>query len=356
MDDALPLGGARLDWGLLASWDLQAGGEAPADLVRMWQVAEESLGLAVHPIERFELAGTLNTHPGHLRSDEAKRSFPAIFALAAAGRTAPEPLRTRSIDVARSALRAWAEVYRPTGNPIDEWFFVPVLQAVDLVAGTAPADGDGALRRWAGAFASSGDGFYRGKPARNPSRVNNWMARRLLVRAVATTVNGDRRARAEMAPMLERFVEGNYVAGPSGVTDGRTYDFVQRDALHYHIAAVEPLVEVALHAPDLVVARVRAAVLSGLEFLRPFFEGERTHVEFVHTSVSFDVTRRDDGNPVFRNAPWEPARGRVVLRLARAVFPEIRPWTEDIVDHRYDPRTKLLAAIHGEPRCQSGWT
>jgi hypothetical protein len=24
-------------------------------------------------------------------------------------------------------------------------------------------------------------------------------------------------------------------------------------------------------------------------------------------------------------------------------------WTEDIVDHRYDPRTKLLAASYGEP-------
>jgi hypothetical protein len=37
-----------------------------------------------------------------------------------------------------------------------------------------------------------------------------------------------------------------------------------------------------------------------------------------------------------------------VLRPAKPVFPEIRPWTEDIVDARYDPRTKLLAAIYGE--------
>lgn len=39
-----------------------------------------------------------------------------------------------------------------------------------------------------------------------------------------------------------------------------------------------------------------------------------------------------------------------MLRLARPVFPEIRPWTEDIVDARYDPPTKLLAAIYGEPQ------
>jgi hypothetical protein len=54
-------------------------------------------------------------------------------------------------------------------------------------------------------------------------------------------------------------------------------------------------------------------------------------------------------HPVFQG-PWDPDHGRLVLRLARPVFPEIRPWTEDIVDARYDPRTKLLAAIYGEPQ------
>jgi len=37
------------------------------------------------------------------------------------------------------------------------------------------------------------------------------------------------------------------------------------------------------------------------------------------------------------------------------VFPEIRPWTEDIVDTSYDPRTKLPAAIYGKPRRRTQW-
>jgi hypothetical protein len=44
-----------------------------------------------------------------------------------------------------------------------------------------------------------------------------------------------------------------------------------------------------------------------------------------------------------------------MLRLARPAFPEVRPWTEDIVDARYDPRTKLLAAIYGEPQRRAQW-
>jgi hypothetical protein len=61
------------------------------------------------------------------RLEWAKRPFGPIFALAVASRTAPEPLRTLSLGTAAAALRAWAGVYRPTGNPIDEWFFLPLM-------------------------------------------------------------------------------------------------------------------------------------------------------------------------------------------------------------------------------------
>ncbi|HTZ24464.1 MAG TPA: hypothetical protein VMC83_10765 [Streptosporangiaceae bacterium] len=345
----------RLDWGLLAGYDPDRGGRVPPDLARMWQVAGESLNLVPRPIERFELAGTLNGHPGHVRSGRAKQNFPAIFALAVAGYRAREPLRTHSRDTAASALLSWAEVYRPTGNPVDEWFFVPLLQAADLVAWSLPPGGHKTLRDWAQAFATSGDRFYDRKAPGNSARANNWMARRLLIRTVACTVAGDAAGRAAIRGMLRDFVASNFVAGPSGERDGRTVDFLQRDALHYHIAAVQPLVEVTLYAPDVIDQAIRAAVLSGLEFLRPYFLGQAEHVEFARTSVAFDRERRDDGNPAFRNAPWQPAGARVLLRLARAAFPQVRAWTEDIVGPAYDPRTKLLAAVHGEPQRRDGW-
>jgi hypothetical protein len=348
-------GGPRLNWALLAAFDADRVARIPRDLARVFQVAGESLNLVARPIERFELVGTLNRHPGHVRSDRAKQNFPGIFALAVAAHCAREPLRTYSRATAASALLSWAEVYRPTGNPIDEWFFMPLLQAVDLVAWSLPPGERATLLGWAGAFATSGDRFYERKAERNSARSNNWMARRLLIRSVAATVAGQGAARAAMPGLLRDFVARNYVSGPSGERDGRTFDFIQRDALHYHMAAVQPLVEVTLYAPDLVDHVVRAALRSGLEFIRPYFLGQKEHIEFARTSVPFDRERRDDGNPVFRNAPWDPARGRVLLRLARAVFPEIRGWTEQIVDQRYDPRTKLLAAIYGEPQRQAGW-
>lgn len=61
-------GELRLDWGLLPAFDLIHAAQIPSDLARTWQLAAESLGLVVQPVERFELAGTLNDHPGHIRS------------------------------------------------------------------------------------------------------------------------------------------------------------------------------------------------------------------------------------------------------------------------------------------------
>ncbi len=138
------------------------------------------------PIERFELAGTLNGHPGHVRSDRAKQNFPAIFSVAVTGYRARDPLRSYSRATADSALLSWAGVYRPTGNPIDEWFFVPLLQAVDLLAWSLPRGEQAALRDWVQAFVTTGDRFYAGKAAGNSARANNWMARRLPVVTTGT--------------------------------------------------------------------------------------------------------------------------------------------------------------------------
>jgi hypothetical protein len=77
-------GEPRLEWGRLAAFDLTRAAHMPADLVS--RLAGRT-GVA-RPGGGFELAGTINAHPGHVRSDEAKRPFGAIFALAVASRTA----------------------------------------------------------------------------------------------------------------------------------------------------------------------------------------------------------------------------------------------------------------------------
>jgi len=183
-------GEPSLEWGRLAAFDLAHTARMPDDLVRVWQVAQESLGLKASPIERFGLVGKLQQDPGRIRTNDARKPFGAIFALAVASGTAAEPLRSASRRTATATLLAWARTYRPTGNPIDEWFFVPLLQAADLITpDIAPAERS-VLLPWVTQFAISADAFFAAKGDRNPARANNWMARSLLIRTVAATVAG----------------------------------------------------------------------------------------------------------------------------------------------------------------------
>jgi hypothetical protein len=57
--------GPFLNWGLLSEFDPDGAARVPPDLARILQVAGDSLSLQVRPIDRFELAGTFNEHPGH---------------------------------------------------------------------------------------------------------------------------------------------------------------------------------------------------------------------------------------------------------------------------------------------------
>jgi hypothetical protein len=84
-----------------------------------------------------------------------------------------------------------------------------VLQAADLIAAELDGKDRRTLLNWAGEFATAGDRFYAARSYLNTSRINNWMARRLLIRAVAVTVSGLTSLRAELPDQLTEFAARN---------------------------------------------------------------------------------------------------------------------------------------------------
>ena len=105
------------------------------------------------------------------------------------------------------------------------------------------------------------------------------------------------------------------------------YDFRQRDALHYHVYNLEAFVFAATFTPDVLEQTGRKAINDALDFLRPYFTGQKIHLEFVCSTVPFDRERANAGIEEYRTNPWKPERARKLLRDARPVFPEIKPWT-----------------------------
>lgn len=340
---------SHLNWGVLLLPSASSG-PAASDLAHVQQVAQRSLDMTAEPVAELHLQGTLNRDPAHQASDRAKESFPAIFDLAVCARTAQEPLRAECLTKASSELTAWAHTYRATGNPINEEFMVPLFQAVDLIAPQLQPDQAKQLIDWVRTFADKGDEYYAPMSKGNSARINNWNAARLLIRAMAAFICDDPHMQTSTRALLDEFVEGNFVRGTDGVQDGETYDFIQRDALDYHVVDMLSLVQIALYTPSLIDDKTRIMIDRGLEFVRPYYVGEKQHIEFLHTTNSFDVERKekDINNPAFQNKPWSPSAGRLLFRLARPVFPNVRSWTTNVVDEHYDERVNLLAAIYGD--------
>ncbi|WP_188967836.1 hypothetical protein [Neoroseomonas lacus] len=333
---------SRLAWGPL----LQAASPHPLPPIVEEAIAAggAALGQEILPASQLRLAGTLNSDPAHRAAGRVKATFPTLLNLALAARLGPDDVRGPAFAKVSRILLAWSGAYRPSGNPIDERFFLLLFLAADLVLPVMPGTARLVLRSWLRDFVAAGDRFYARRPANDLARQNNWMAARLLVRALAGTIAGNDTTQMQTRRLLFTFGQVNFERDADGRLDGRTFDFRQRDALTYHVVDLDFLLKILSFVPGVVDAELRAHIRRGLLFCKPYVLGEKEHIEFLRTTVSFDVKRReqDPSNTDFQNRPWQPARAWPLLRLAALSFPEITSWTGPV---RADAGTELLVAL-----------
>lgn len=340
----------KLKWGSLFLPEHNAPEPIRSQLARVLQFAVLSLQTEFPVVRSLHLEGTLNSKPGHIQSEQAKADFPKLFDLAICAQLAPVPLRDQCLSKVRTVISRWVATYQISGNPIDEGYFAPVFLAIDLALPLLPTAEQKALLNWLKQFASRGDTFFAAMNSTTDTRLkNNWMAWRLFIRGTVAAITNDAELKASTQSMIHDFVHDNILRAPNGnIIDGRSYDFIQRDALHYHVYDLEPLVRIELTVPGAIDEGSHEAIERGLVFIKPFYTGAEQHVEFLRTTVQFDITRCKAGQTDYCNLPWKTTSARLLFRLARPTFPAIQSWTVDVVDVNYDPMIKLLAAAFGE--------
>ena len=309
----------------------------------LWH-AQETLGVEINAVPALHLEGVLFTDPRYKQSEAALRPLiNDVYTWAVCARLAERPLSDRCQRKASDAVLGWVETYTPTGNHISEGRFVPLLQEIDLLLPTLSGEHQAVVRAWVGELARQGDAFYARLIPNDSRRTNNWASWRLLLRAMAAAVTGDEALRASTRALVATHVAQNINI------DGSSLDFHERDALGYHTYNLEALVQLVLYVPDAVGAEALAAIERALGFLEPYFTGRKQHIEFLNSLVKFDADRRVAGDPGYAHTPWDPKKARGLLRLARARFLTIQPWTESVVDDGYGPRIKHQAALHAVP-------
>jgi hypothetical protein len=193
-------------------------------------------------------------------------------------------------------------------NPIDETGFDALFIAWDLLPESAKEAAQSPMRALIRAFAT---GYLR-QPPKGSTAVNNWNSHRVKLATLAAFASGDERLVAQARERFKEQLRNNID------NDGQTFDFAQRDALHYVVYSLEPLLMTALAAKqhrqnwwDDEGGRLTRA----LNWLRPYATGEKTHTEFANTTVNFDRVRRDAGLKGFDGA-FDRKLARLVYTLA----------------------------------------
>jgi hypothetical protein len=267
------------------------------------------------PLAHVHTEGTLPHQGIRDASLAAERDWTIARDAAIAWRIGGE---ARYLAQADAYVAAWATTYEPDFNPIDETNLDALIDAYVLTqSALKPATRDAMralLTRLAHGYVA------RMRPLDRPrsnSASNNWQSHRVKLVTLAAAALADDALLRTARGLFERQVAENILA------DGSVFDFHERDALHYVVYDLQPLVQAALAAKPFAIGGDWLSYESGegaslgkaLDWLRPYAEGRLSHEEFVHSRVAFDAERVRADVPGFRGA-WDAKSSATLYSLA----------------------------------------
>ncbi len=294
---------------------------AKAEFAKLQALADAALSATPNPIKKIQTEGKLAGDPVKIATETAFRDMRALFALGYAYEITGE---TKYAEKTRAFILAWAETNQPTGDPIDETSLEPLLVAYDQTRATFPADARTAADRYLHKIVAAEWGARQ--------VTNNWQSHRLKIIGLAAYVLRDE---TQIARALQGFKDQIAV---NLNADGSSLDFRDRDALHYHVYDLEPLLTLAITAQNHGLnlydypGKDGASLRRSVHFLIPFCIGEREHHEFVNSKVAFDRKRAANGEKAYQvGRLFRPEEGFKALSLAA------------FLDHSVDPVVTKLA-------------
>jgi hypothetical protein len=277
--------------------------------VALLRAATVALEHSPDPLPVVHVEGTLPTLPAYQRALQARKDWGSIAVLANAYAMNREP---RHLDGYSRYLAAWLDVYRISGNPIDETALGDWLLAYRSAGLALPPALGQRMRQFACDLAVR---YTQPQPTSRKTSTNNWQSHRVKLAVMGAHICGEPARIAEAEAVFAAQIRDNLLPG------GETVDFAERDAIHYVVYSVEPLLEAALFA-RLQGRRLFAttgpkgqSISRTLDWLAPYARGDKTHEEFVRSQVRFDAERAAAGVPGFAG-PFLPKKAQWCYWLA----------------------------------------
>jgi len=229
-------------------------------------------------------------------------------------------------DMAVRLLVAWVETYQPTLDPIDETSFDMLIDTFAIIRDRlAPADRiriADRLDKWGWAYVNS---IARLALPDHSIWINNWQSHRIKLITMLAAATEDKRLFGEARRLFRLQIAANIHP------DGETLDFAVRDALHYVVYDLEPLLRAALAARTFAgedwyrwETADHASLAGAVTWLTPYAAGQATHEEFVHSQVDFDAERAAAGVKGYKG-PFDVQDAASLYWLAARFDPALEP-------------------------------
>jgi len=280
-----------------------------------------------NPIEKIVSEGHLHNDPLKIRTGQSLPDLDKIAALAWTWAVTGDP---RYVSQARTFILAWAAVNRPDGDAINETQLEPLIVGYDLLRATFATADRQRVDDWLRAHATVLWQDRRGL-------TDNWFSHRLKIVGLIGWTIGDPALISEAVNGCHQQINRNLHP------DGASNDFYKRDALHYHLYDLEPLLTLARTAeragqPLFAYTAPNGATLkSAVDFVVPFANGTKTHVEFVNSKVAFDLKRARNGEGEYAPHPWKPHTAIGLFSTAAWFRPEYGVLAAQLAGHPGEP-------------------
>ena len=276
--------------------------------------ADAALEDEPQPIDTLRTEGLLQGDPRKTATWEALRDVHEMYALAV---TYQVTRKREYLDKASVFLIAWADSNFSRGDPIDDTNLDPAIEAYDMLKGDLVPGERKRISRWLSRIADA-EIHARFNDPKRATAHNNWNAHRLKIVGEIGLAIGDKTLQAYAIAGIKEHIGRNLLP------DGRSEDFVLRDAIHYHLYDLEPLLKLAIlleRATGVNYYTYQApggsSIQRSVEWLLPYLDGRQTHAEFVNSTVEFDKRRAQNGESSYKAGTlFEPKSGVPTLVLA----------------------------------------
>jgi multidrug resistance efflux pump len=274
---------------------------------RVIQAAEAALQQPPAPVQTIHSAGVTDQSSADFQA--SRRGFQdadnfALMALAyrLTGRKQFEAAAGR-------VVAAWAQTNQPTGMPIDETRLDPFLWGLDLLG---PEVRNAAVIAWLERWQSAVRHYQFGPV----TATNNHATHHFKTLVMLDRILGREEEYAKDMVAVERQLKANLNSA-----DGKSIDYEQRDAMHYHVFDLEAWLEIAL-----VSKCCGESVDRAFQFFERTVAADPGHVEFARSTAAIDKKRAAAGFDYAKPHAFELSRAaRLIFAYATLPGRQVNP-------------------------------